>query len=70
MRRFLGTNDPVAITPNCSATPIGDITRPGISIALCNGNINPRSSDVTYVSIRTVGCEYNMIGFAEETPHS
>ena len=41
VRRFLGTNSPVALTPNCYATPIGDITRPGISIALCNGNINP-----------------------------
>ena len=40
MMRFFGKNSPFAITPNCSATSIGDITRPGISIDLCNGNIN------------------------------
>ena len=40
VRHFFETNSPVVLIPKCYATPMGEITRSGVSIALCNFNIH------------------------------
>ena len=65
VRRFFGTKSTVEFTPNCSATPIGDITRPEISIALCNGNINSRPFLIylTRASLRIFSFSFAVLWF-------
>ena len=62
MRCFFVTNSPVALTPNCSDTHIGEITRPGISIDMCNGNIH---SHPFLISLRRVSLGNFPFSFAD-----
>ena len=46
---FFGTNFPLALIPKASATPIGEITRFGISFAQANGKMSCQPFQISFL---------------------